>query len=1284
MGNLAPFFIKDKFVRGEKRGETEAYVLLIDLSGFSDLTDSLLKSGEDSCETLNDLIASIFKPSVDIIHSHGGFVFSFSGDGFAAAFLKRETRAETVFRVASLLNVNVAPNSLFKLPFRAGISLGKLSWEIAETSCQKVFYFDGESIDRAAYFKDKAESGEIALDIAFLENPDIKKDLLVQNGSKILLESNKALNCDSNPPLTIYEKSVSDEGWTSPAVFRSSPEGELRYIVSCYISLKKHGDFGKHVGRIVSQAEYHGGYFNKAEYGDKGLSFLVFFGAPYETESPLDKAADFLLSLFQRERLELRAGISYGKAFCGFIGSDKRSEYTALGRAVNMSSKLAENASWGDIVADETVFNRIKNNFNMLRMSENPPGRGVSERYVLVSKKVADDSFSRKKTEMTGRKEELKNLLEIAKRHREGDFWGTVCVSGEAGIGKSKLLEKFKDSLFIDRFNVFRLPCGEPQGKPFGPFILFLREYFNLSDSESESLGLVRFQDKIFDLKEKLAVIFGRESAFLRNLEYKSKWIGNLAGIKRFSDDLSFYEPKEKYDNTVSALIDFLSAEAFVKPVIAEVTDALKIDDDSRFVLESIFNRSKKFPFMLLLETRSIEPFTDLLFGDSGEVHNIKLSPLDEFLSRECFFSFCRALNIENRMSKFRRSYLDSMIAKTAGNPLFIENMALFLSYKSSELPYQTEADDKLDQSVPSEIEHIILARFDTLDTETKDALRIASVLGQIFSKEMFSDILKEHFPEIDPMNSLLSCQKNNFIELSGNSCHFSNPLIREVIYGIQPKSFLQKTHYSAARCLERDHIDDHSYLEEITAHFCKSGYREKSLEYLIKTSEYLHGEFHENRALALLEEAEKNYGRKDPVTLNKIFYLKGSALKNLGKWEISSHVFRKALSNAYNNRMVREYAENLESLSSLFRRTGKSGKSKNYAKRALTLAAKAGDEKLIFMSNNDLGLLHYRKGEYDKALFHFEKCEKILNGTQDKKEIPNVLHNISLIHAEKGELDTALEKALEALDKCSQAGNLRSESRILLNLGGIYHAMFNFQEAEKYYERSLDLKKKIGDTPGEVMVKCNLGVIKKDLGRLDEAQRIFEECMDINTQIGNNRNFAVNLINIADIKKISEKYEDSISCYEKSYEILKASNLNFYLCYGLVQKTDALYELGRYEEAERYLSEAMDISDNIQNPAFISSCNILRIKIDIKNNLSVDTNLAKLKEIAQSDENNFIRAYIYYDLYRLTGKKEFAEKAYELFVDLHASVPKYEYKIFLEKLRQIAQRFASGDGIIK
>lgn len=1247
---------------------------------FSDLTNSLLKSGEDSCETLKDLISSTFKPSVDIIHSHGGFVFSFSGDGFAAAFLKRDTRAETVFKVASILNLNVSPNSLFKLPFRAGISLGKFSWEIAQTLRQNVFYFDGESIDRAAYFKDKAESGEIALDIAFLEDPDINKDLLVQNGSKVLLECEKALNCDSNPPLSIYEKSISDEGWVFPAVLRSSPEGELRYIVSCYISLKKHLNFGKHVGRIVSLAENYGGYFNKAEYGDKGLSFLVFFGAPYETESPLVNAAKFLLALFQRERLELRAGISYGKAFCGFIGSDKRSEYTALGRVVNMSSKLAEKASWGDIVADETVFNRIKSDFNMLRMSETPVGIGIPERYVLVSKKDSDDVFRRDKTEMIGRKEELKNLLEIAKRHREGDFWGTVCVTGEAGIGKSKLLEKFTDSLVREKFNVFSLPCGDPQGKPFGPFIRFLKDYFNISDSDSESLCLVRFQDKIFDLKNKLAGIFGADSDFLKNIEYISKWIGNLAGIKHFSDDLSVYEPKDKYDNTVSALIYFFSAEAFVRPVIAEATDAAKMDEDSRFVFESIFKRSKRFPFMLLLETRSIEPFTGLLFGDNGEVHNFNLSPLDELQSRECFFSFCRALNIENRMNKFRRSYLNSMILKTAGNPLFIENMALFLSYKSTELPYQTEADDKLDQSVPSEIEHIILARFDALDSETKDALRIASVIGQIFSKEMFSDIFMEHFPEIDPLNSLSNCQKQNFLEFSGNSYCFSNPLIREIIYGIQPKSFLQKIHYSAARCLERDHIDDRSHLEEITAHFSKSGYREKSLEYLMKTSEYLHENFHESRALTLLNEAEKISDRKDSALVNKILFLTGSALKNLGKWDKSSHVFRKALTSAYKNRMVKEYAENLESLSSLFRRTGKSCKSENYAKRALKLATKAEDEKLIFMSNNDLGLLHYRKGEYDNALFHFEKCERILNRTPDKKELTKVLNNISLIHAEKEELDTALEKALEALDISSQTGDLRTESLVLLNLGGIYHAMCNFQEAEKYYVRSLDLKKKIGDTPGMVIVKCNIGVIKKDLGRLDEAEKIFEECTDINTQIGNNRNLAVNLINLADIKKISEKSDDAIKLYEKSIEILRSSNFNYYLCYGLIQKTDTLYELGRYEEAEKSLNEAMEISGNIDNPGFISSCNLLRIKIDIKNNLSVDENLSKLKSVAESDKNNFTRAYIYFDLYRLTENKSFAEKAYEIFVDLYSSVPKYEYKVFLDKIRQIAEKFASRD----
>ncbi|MBN2363291.1 tetratricopeptide repeat protein [candidate division WOR-3 bacterium] len=1280
MANLVPFFIKEKFACGEKRGEMQAYILLTDLSGFSGLTESLLKSGDSNCETLKDLVSSIFRPSVDIIHAHGGFVFTFSGDGFAAAFDKKKFGLKTVLRAVSLLNRDVSTNGLFKLPFKAGISCGRLSWEIAETCSQKVFFFEGDSIDRAAYFKSKAESGEIVLDIDFLKLDEVPEYVFVKTGSKLVLDTGKALEKEPPCPAAVLDKQLPDAGWTDGNVFRAARDGELRNVVSCYILLKKPELFRTHIGRIIQLIEQYGGYFNKAESGDKGLSLLVLFGAPAETEKPLEKAADFALSLAKINLLDFRAGISYGKAFCGIIGSEMRSEYTALGKCVNSSSKLAEKAFWGEILTDETIYNRIKTDFNLLKISELSNGHetAVPERYTLISKKKPEDLIRFEKIEMTGRKEELKKFLELAKKHREGDFWGTVCITGDPGIGKTKLIDEFKNNIVKEKYNIFRLPCEDGLRKPFQPFVRFLRDYFSISENDSEAFALVRFEDKIFSLKNKLAELCGKNSEFIKSIEYKYKWLGYLAGLKKFTEELSFYEPKEKYDNIVSSLLELLSAESFVKPVIAEVTSASQIDEDSLFVFETLFSKSRKLPFMLVLETRTIEPFTSILFGDYGEVHNIRIAPLDPQQSRDYFSSFCKAFRIENRMSRFRKSYLYTMIAKSGGNPLFIENMALFLSYKSTELPLQTEADDKLDQAVPSEIEHIILARFDNLDSDVRDSLRVASVLGQNFPKEMLLAILKEHFPEIDAIKTISLCEKHNFLESDDGSFFFTNPLIKDAIYGAQLKSFLHKVHFSAANFLEKNHVDDSSYFEEISDHFARSGFREKALEYFLKTAKFLQENYHENRALRFLENAGNIPCEKDPKTSIEILFMKGSAQKNLGKWDESSHTFREALKKAYKNRMIREYSENLESLSSLFRRTGDSKKSFSYAKRALRLAEIVKDAKLIFLANNDLGLLHYRKGEYDEALVFFEKCERILNETSDKKELSKVLNNISIIHSEKKELEEALEKALQALEICSQTDDLKVKSLVLLNLGGIYHSTNRFSEAEKYYERSLELKSRIGDRAGTVLVKCNLGVIKKDLGQLESAQKIFEDCCEINREIGNNRNLAINYINIADIKKYLGIYDEALGYYEKSIDLSRTSRLNYYLCYSLAQKTDVLYECGKYDESVKALSEAMEISKNLNNPAFEVSCELLRLKIEIKKGLSVNENLSLLESIAETAEDKFIKASAFFDLYKLTEKKDFAEKAYKIFVDLYSSVPKYEYRIYLENIREIVKNFAS------
>ena len=72
MRNLIPHFIQQKFKAGSEHGNFEAFTLFIDLSGFTSLTETLMKQGKEGAEQLSFHLNSIFEPLVNLVYCEIG------------------------------------------------------------------------------------------------------------------------------------------------------------------------------------------------------------------------------------------------------------------------------------------------------------------------------------------------------------------------------------------------------------------------------------------------------------------------------------------------------------------------------------------------------------------------------------------------------------------------------------------------------------------------------------------------------------------------------------------------------------------------------------------------------------------------------------------------------------------------------------------------------------------------------------------------------------------------------------------------------------------------------------------------------------------------------------------------------------------------------------------------------------------------------------------------------------------------------------------------------------
>ena len=84
MKNLIPYFIQENYKKGIYMGEFKAFTMFMDISGFTIMTEKLLKEGKEGVEVLSTILNNIFQPVIDAVYERNGFVSGFAGDAFTA------------------------------------------------------------------------------------------------------------------------------------------------------------------------------------------------------------------------------------------------------------------------------------------------------------------------------------------------------------------------------------------------------------------------------------------------------------------------------------------------------------------------------------------------------------------------------------------------------------------------------------------------------------------------------------------------------------------------------------------------------------------------------------------------------------------------------------------------------------------------------------------------------------------------------------------------------------------------------------------------------------------------------------------------------------------------------------------------------------------------------------------------------------------------------------------------------------------------------------------------
>jgi class 3 adenylate cyclase len=478
---------------------------------------------------------------------------------------------------------------------------------------------------------------------------------------------------------------------------------------------------GRYQACIAKVAERHDGFV--AKYMGDGA--LIYFGYPQAHEDDAEQAVRSALALVDAvgeleasERLQVRVGIASGLVVVGdLIGQGSAQEQAIVGQTPNLAARLQALAEPNRIVIAESTRRQIGALFETAELEPTQP-KGFAEPQrawrVLAENRTLGrfEALRLGATPLVGRGEELELLFRRWTQAKAGGGH-VVLISGEPGVGKSRLAEALVERVAAEPYTRLRYFCApHRQDSALYPVIAQMERAagFARGDMPAARLGKLRavLTEGIPD--EDLALIAE---------------LHGLASDRAPAPDLS---PQRKKELTFDALLRQLERLSRRHPVLMLFEDIHWIDPSSRELLDRIIERVPDWPVLLLATFR---PEFEPPWAGRPDVTMINLARLDRHNA---------AAMVENLAGNALSSVVVGEIAERAdGVPLFVEELTKAVLESGAQEVSTLSAVPAPGLSVPARLHASLTARLDRLGPVSKDIAQKGAVLGREFGYELLA-----------------------------------------------------------------------------------------------------------------------------------------------------------------------------------------------------------------------------------------------------------------------------------------------------------------------------------------------------------------------------------------------------------------------------------------------------------------------------------------------------------------------------------------------------------------
>ena len=957
---------------------------------------------------------------------------------------------------------------------------------------------------------------------------------------------------------------------------------------------------------MAAAIERYGGFAEKYV----GDAVMAVFGAPAAHEDDPERALRAALDMQVRvgrlnERwvrrlgrpLALHVGINTGPVVAGTIGTTSDAAYAVTGDTVNTAARLQGAAPAGQILVSRASHALTRHAFafdalgklTLKGKADGVPGFRLMGPLEAPRSARGLEALGLQ-APLIGREREVGQLLAAFDGMRAGHTQ-IVSLVGEAGVGKSRLLDDFLQGLTeagtLTDTAVRRAVCSSLGEQTYGVVAALLRQAYGVAPDDS----LEAARQKLTAGLEALGADPEKRSRF-------AALLGHVLGLETEDSRLRHLEPEQIKRQLFLATRVLVERRLEASPLLLVVEDLHWADAASVELLRFVTERLTDRRLMLVATYRPLVEPGSL----AGSCVSHTVIRLERFSDQESQAWLGALLGPAAQALPERIRAL--FVGRAGGNPLYLEEILRSLladgTLVREDGGWRWTADaPSID--VPASLQGLLLSRLDRLPPGARQTLQEAAALGPAFDERLLRLVSSQPAALDDALEWL------HDVELlaeepgtAGRRLRFTHGLVQEVVYENLLHSRRTELHTRVGQVLESLSGPSSSRLEDLEAlghHWSLSADKPRGARYLVAAGDWARSIYasadaarHYERAIETLSECEGHESER--LAVNERL---GDLLAPAGGREEALRYFDRALHGHEATGDRRARARLHRKIGGLHWEGGDRARAQACFTAGLDLLEGHREDVELAHLYQEMGRLAFRAGDHqravewaERALAHAEPLLKPAGAPEDLEARREAAAAVAQAHntlgaalARLGRPDEAVARMERSVAVAEAEGLLSIVCRGYANLGVLYSTLDPARSIETC-QRGLEVAKRIGDLGFQSRLYANLAVAYCALTNQCDVEGIgaAQSAIDLDRRLGLLDHLAVPLIVLGQIYQCHGEPERARAHYEEALPLAEEAGdpQLLFPCYdGLA--TLAL-ETGDDDQAEHWMQRAQAVCE--------------------------------------------------------------------------------------------------------